>query len=686
MVYRLTRPLGAPGIYEIPDEPVRALTGERMDVCAFVGVAPRGPARVPVFAAVWAPQPADRETTVTHSVAVPVESWDAYKDLYGAFEGPGLLPYAVASFFENGGVRAHIVRVVHAYEGPPGDPDDVANNDLGVASAMLALPLPPPPNPPALPLPPVPLVTDDGLVVNLRARDEGAWGNALSASLAFRVRPSSLPSASFTLAGVTAPRGARIVAGETWRLDLGSGVRVIRRIAAVDEEWRPDTNVRRLVATFDLPVASTPLAAEVVEGELSIDDHDGRTELHAGLGLSPEHPRWMGQVLVNESQFVFPGAWFDGGALVVDPLLAPFETLAFTGGLDRYRDIVPDDLMDRAWVLGDERPGRGVHALVDLSDVSLVCVPDLYSPGPLATIDAIVDDGGAGPDFAPCVVMPTVIQAEPPQDLLGLQLDPGGDLDQIIALQQRLVELADLLESFIVLLDMPPGLSQKRMLYWRSAFDSAYAATYHPWLLVSRDDDHRDSLIRVNPSAVAAGVIARREIDFGVPSGPANVIASGVVDVLDRVSAQRHDELHPNAVNVYLRERDGVRLTAARTLAASDQSYRQLSVRRLVTMLRRVLYRQMQWTVFEPNNGELRESIVNALEAFLRQLYLRDAFSGATEKEAFFVRCDTELNPQVVLDQGRLYALVGVAPAEPLEFIVLQIARDGDGTLRVAQA
>ena len=110
------------------------------------------------------------------------------------------------------------------------------------------------------------------------------------------------------------------------------------------------------------------------------------------------------------------------------------------------------------------------------------------------------------------------------------------------------------------------------------------------------------------------------------------------------------------------------------------------SVRRLVTMLLRVLYRQMQWTVFEPNNGVLRDTIVTALENFLRQLYERNAFSGATEREAFFVRCDASINPQSVLDQGQLIVLVGVAPAEPLEFIVLQIARDGDGTLRVASA
>jgi diaminohydroxyphosphoribosylaminopyrimidine deaminase/5-amino-6-(5-phosphoribosylamino)uracil reductase len=36
-----------------------------------------------------------------------------------------------------------------------------------------------------------------------------------------------------------------------------------------------------------------------------------------------------------------------------------------------------------------------------------------------------------------------------------------------------------------------------------------------------------------------------------------------------------------------------------------------------------------------------------------------------------------------VVDAGRLVVEIGVAPAEPLEFLVLRLARDGEGTLRV---
>jgi hypothetical protein len=37
------------------------------------------------------------------------------------------------------------------------------------------------------------------------------------------------------------------------------------------------------------------------------------------------------------------------------------------------------------------------------------------------------------------------------------------------------------------------------------------------------------------------------------------------------------------------------------------------------------------------------------------------------------------------LDNGRMICLIGVAPAEPVEFIVVQLIRGLDGTLRLAE-
>jgi phage tail sheath protein FI len=188
--------------------------------------------------------------------------------------------------------------------------------------------------------------------------------------------------------------------------------------------------------------------------------------------------------------------------------------------------------------------------------------------------------------------------------------------------------------------------------------------------------------VRLNPSAVAAGIVAHRELRLGVPYGPSNEPGARVVGVADEVSQARHDELHWATLNVFVRERDGILLSAARTLS-SDPAYRQLSVRRLMTMLARTLDEELQWVVFEPHNESLRADLRHVLRAYLRRLYRANAFAGATEDEAFFVRCDETTNTQSDVDNGRLVAEIGVAPAEPLEFVVVRLTHDGDGTLLV---
>src|SRR5690349_3848640 len=96
--------LGAPGVYYLPERPAAPPIGVPMDECAFVGVAPRGPA--------WEWADGDDGPERTQAVPVAVRSWDDYRQLYGGFQGPGLLPQAVSAFFEQGGRVAHVVRVV----------------------------------------------------------------------------------------------------------------------------------------------------------------------------------------------------------------------------------------------------------------------------------------------------------------------------------------------------------------------------------------------------------------------------------------------------------------------------------------------------------------------------------------------------------------------------------------------
>jgi hypothetical protein len=467
-------------------------------------------------------------------------------------------------------------------------------------------------------------------------------------------------------------------------------VRVLRFVAQIIDEIRPADGRRVRRATLELATAVPANDVSVLEGALAVEDGADYRERFDQLGFSPEHPRWLAAVLTNESVLAFPDeSWIDkdlavdlaSGAMGPTPALTP----QFTGGLDRYDDIVADDFFDPRWVPGDERPARGVHALADHTDVALLVVPDLYSPAPLGPPEDVRDAPMGEAEFVRCEPPPPPSpQHAEARALEGLRLDPrlSADLERIVSLQQRLVEFAERCRSFVVLLDVPPGLRRRSAVRWRSRFASAYAVAYHPWLHVARNDDARARTVLVNPAGAAAGVVAQREHLAGVHVGPANVLVEGVVGVGERVEPDLHAELHQLGVNVYLLERDGVRLTAARTLSR-DREWRQLSVRRLLTMIARTLARQMQWTAFEPNNAALRSAVRHLLEAFLGRLFAAGAFTGEREEQAFFVRCDDELNPPAVVDAGRLVAHVGVAPAEPVEFIVLEIARDADGTIHV---
>ncbi len=666
--------LGAPGIYRHPESEPPVLGGVRMDVCAFLGVAPRGPVREPILDEAWRfDRPcveADRQRR--RSVAVAVESFDEYRRLFGGFEGPGRLPFAVASFFEQGGRRAYIVRIVHEYG------NDVENAE-GVATGMLTG-----------------STTSIGTFA-LSARSEGIWGNRLRAALGYAVAPLAFEDSS-TATELHLSPNEKLCSGVLLRVRLPAGPSVMRFVSELRRLPRPDGPGERLHAVLDRALAAPPVAAEIVTGILEVDDGVGQRERHTDLGLSRHHPRWLGTILCYESELVYPDPSWVVGDVVPDPdepRSLPFEPSLpspeqpqFGGGIDRYARIATQDFFDPCWVPGDPEPGAGVHALTHLPDLSSVVAPDLYSHEPLPSRDRVVDPLSlVGPDFEPCVdPVPRAEQENPTADLPGLHLEPTdpGDFKEIVRLQAELVRLAERLRDFVVLLDVPAGLSHRQVLRWRSHFASSYAAAYHPWLKVARLDDSRDALVPVNPSAVAAGIIARQELQFGVPHGPANVIAKTAVDVDQAISPERHDEVHPLGINVYLRERDGIVLTAARTLSR-DPGYRQLSVRRLILMLRRVLSQQTHWMVFESNGADLRATVRHLLRGYLRQLFLAGAFKGATEDEAFFVRCDEVLNPPRVVDAGRLIAEIGIAPTEPIEFIVLRLTRNGDGTLTVQE-
>jgi len=59
--------------------------------------------------------------------------------------------------------------------------------------------------------------------------------------------------------------------------------------------------------------------------------------------------------------------------------------------------------------------------------------------------------------------------------------------------------------------------------------------------------------------------------------------------------------------------------------------------------------------------------------SFMQTYFLKDAFQGKTPDQSYFVKCDSETTTQTDIDNGIVNILVGFAPLQPAEFVVIQI-------------
>jgi hypothetical protein len=179
-----------------------------------------------------------------------------------------------------------------------------------------------------------------------------------------------------------------------------------------------------------------------------------------------------------------------------------------------------------------------------------------------------------------------------------------------------------------------------------------------------------------------AGIYSRSEQARGVGKAPANEVLQGAVELEFCLDDAEQSLLNPKGVNC-LRSFPGrgLRVWGARTLSPEPLSV-YVNVRRVVLSIVKNIIVNLRWTVFEPNDRQLRDRITASLTLFLNGLFASGALVGASAKEAFFVKCDEETNPPEVVDLGQLVTEVGVAPERPAEFILVTIKRS-PGSLSV---
>jgi phage tail sheath protein FI len=242
-----------------------------------------------------------------------------------------------------------------------------------------------------------------------------------------------------------------------------------------------------------------------------------------------------------------------------------------------------------------------------------------------------------------------------------------------------LVTQCELLADRFAILNVPAGQGLVQNIL--PPRDTSYAAIYYPWIRVF-DPYTRDTVL-VPPAGHVAGIYARSDRERGVHKAPANEV---VRDIITRdINATRkpleftlargdQDILNPRGINVirdFRADRRGIRVWGARTLS-SDPLWRYVNVRRLFNYVKESVDEGTQWAVFEPNDDNTWARVRQVVADFLTLVWRSGALFGATEAQAFFVRCGAETMTPADVDAGRLIVEVGIAPVKPAEFVIFR--------------
>ena len=211
-----------------------------------------------------------------------------------------------------------------------------------------------------------------------------------------------------------------------------------------------------------------------------------------------------------------------------------------------------------------------------------------------------------------------------------------------------------------------------------SLTNADHAALFFPRLL-KRDPLRGGQVDLFPPCGAVAGVIARTDVNRGVWKAPAGMAAtlSGTDGLTVKMSDEENGLLNPIAVNCLRSFQNIGRVVwGARTLKGSDQladDYKYIPVRRLALFVEESLYRGTQWVVFEGNDEALWAQVRLSVGAFMQRLFRQGAFQGTSPREAYFVKCDGETTTQDDRNRGIVNIVIGFAPLQPAEFVVISI-------------
>lgn len=347
------------------------------------------------------------------------------------------------------------------------------------------------------------------------------------------------------------------------------------------------------------------------------------------LSLNPDDERYFIKEINTFSNLV--------NINILNETLLPQEIYNknFSGGKNGLMGLTPADFIGYSRGLDDN---KGLGILDSVNDISLIVCPDI-----LLFEDFIHND----------------------KDQVN---------NDIFVVQRAIIDHCEMWSNRFAILDIPRFENLQGLINWRNKFDTKVAAMYYPRIemLDPKDITGLSSLL-VPPSGHIAGVFADKDENEGMYKVAANIFIKGAVGLEKIVDKKEYEIIYPKGINGFKNiPGRGIKIWGARTLS-SDISWRYINVRRTFSMIQEALKEGTSWAVFEQNQPGLRKSIVRHVTAFMRDIWRDGYLQGNVPEEAFFVKCDNELNPPENIEKGIITVEIGIAIAKPAEFLIIKL-------------
>lgn len=573
---------------------------------------------------------ADRTAMIALTQRGPVEdpvlvhSHDEYVQQFGCTVDGMLGPLAAQGYYDNAGEELIVARFV------PNEAER-ATGELDVVGAS---------QPPG------------SFKIGLGARDPGAFGNEMrvDAQTTVRHRGKGVATSSTTVeftgllaplfdsADVGAPATLSVGATIWTRIIAVSDLNVDMQTVTVDGDLLvvgESVVVEAYEPTFALRIRE-PLRADVIVQGLDLSDLETSQQLVAGSNITVDWPSTGG---LSELPVAGVSVTLAGGDDGLEP----------GGNIDGLRSSFE----------------RALTALEASSLPDIVIAPDLWSRVfRTKGVDRLAFDASTAVELADEMVD----SAWSTRDRIALLDPPLGGVD-----------------------DLRP-LATSELLAWRTQRQNAlqedrrdFVAAYTPWCRIVGGPVYKgDDTLLVPPSAYVAGQMALTSRQRGPWIATGNVALEDVIGLWTNLSTDDQEALQAVGINpLRVSLPRGSTIQGVRSLSWPDRKpWRFISTRRLFNYLRRAIRPIGMSYVFEPNAPATWVQLRRDLERLLRDLFAHGALAGSKPQEAFVVKVDESLNPEGARDAGVLTAEIGVAPAFPLEFLLVRLlVQAGEATV-----